>query len=251
MQKKYIIIACILVIYVLVMVLIFGVKKETITDNTYLVIGENTRWEYKDKKWSNLEIQDEEFDKRKFEVYKDQIYKGSYYLQNYNDTWYFFDENGESHDLYGKLFAYSSKNIINVSKFNTETPTLSEINNLLSKYNIIVNDIDELAQYQKISYDFDNDGVIEFFYSFSNLMTDSNMKDFSIVLYANEDKIYEIINKIDNPIYIYEISNIIDFNLDGNYEIIIEHKKPMNPAMNCHSMYKLNKGKYELLKSCG
>ena len=195
MQKKYIIIACILSLYVLVMILIFGVKKETITDNTYLVVGNNTRWQYKDKKWSNLEIQDEEFDERKFEVYKDQIYKGSYYLQNYSDTWYFFDENGKPHDLYGELFAYSSPEKINVVSFNIERPTIDEINNILKKYNIMVNDISELTHYQKVSYNLDSDEELETIYSISNLVIDDESSTFSIVVFEDKGKIHEIISE--------------------------------------------------------
>lgn len=252
MQKKYIIIGSILVIYVLIMILIFGLKKETISDNTYLVIGDNTRWEYKEKKWTNLEIQDDKFDERKFEVYKDQVYQGSYYLQNYNDTWYFFDEFGTSHNLYGELFAYSSPNKIDVINFNIEIPTIDKINNILKKYDITITDLSELTQNQKISYNFDNDEELESIYSISNLVIgDSELNAFSFVIYEDDNKLYEIIANIDDVNYIYNISNIIDFNLDSKYEIIIEHQKPMDPTMNCHSMYKLNKGKYELLKSCG
>lgn len=252
MQKKYIIIVSILVVYVIAMVLIFGLKKETITSDTYLVIGDNTRWEYVDKEWSNLDIQDKEFDSREFEVYKDQIYQGKFYLQNYNDTWYFFDKNNKSYDLYGQLFAYSSENKIDVIKFNLEEPSVEEINDLLEKYDIEVSSLAELSKYQKISYNFDNDEALETIYSISNLMIDDiEGVTFSLVLYEDEKKTYEIINKTDDVEYVYDVSNIIDFNLDKKYEIIIEQQKPMDPTMNCHSMYKLKKGKYELLKSCG
>lgn len=251
MQKKYIVIISIFVIYMLTMVLIFGTRKAPIATNTYLIIGENTRWFYDKDGWHNLEIQDETFDSKEFKVYKDQVYQGDYYLQNYNDTWYFFDEDNNSYDLYGQLFAYASEDDINVIKYDVKTVELSEINELLENYNIVINDETELSELQKISIDFDGDDELENIYSISNLMAE-NMKgeEFSLVLYVDGNKKNEIIKKMGNTKYTHRVSNIIDFNNDQSYEIIIEQQMPMNPSKGCHSMYQLKNKKYELLKSC-
>jgi len=252
MQKKYIIIASILVVYVAIMVLIFGNGKDAITDNTYLVIGNNTRWHYIDGKWNDLEIQADAFNDIEFEVYKNQIYKGKFYLQNYDDTWYFFDKNNKSYDLYGQLFAYSSDEKIDVIEFKTTELDLTQVNELLKKYDLKASNFSELSVYKKISYNLDNDEDIENIYVISNVSADNARgKDFSIILYEDNSKTTEIIKKINTVDYIYEVSNIIDTNSDLKYEIIVEHKKPMNPSMNCHSMYQLKKGKYKEIKSCG
>lgn len=252
MQKKYIVLIAITVIYILIMILIFGIEKDTIVDNTYIVIGENTRWKYVDDEWSTLGINDSVFNRNKFKVYKDQLYKGSYFIQNYDDTWYFFDDQNISHDLYGQLFAYKSDRNIDVVSFNEEEPSIVEIKSLLSKYNIHINSFDDLSKIQKISMDFDNDETNEYIYSLSNYMSQTVSSNlFSIVIYVDNDKHYDIVKSLDDSVkYIYSVSNIIDTNEDKNYEIIIEHEKPLNASMNCHSMYGLKKGKYDIIKSC-
>lgn len=251
MQKKYIVIVFILIIYMVITLLIFGVDKEPVSNGTYIIIDNSTRWKYEDNKWDNLDIQDDIFTDTEFIVYKDQIYQGKYYLQNYNDTWYFFDKNNQSYDLYGQLFAYSSQNQINVVEFTVKEVELNEVNQILNEYDIVISNMSELSYAQKITLDFDNDGKDEYIYSISNLMAENIKNDaFSLVLYVDENKTSEIINNITNANYIYSISNIIDLNADQKYELIIEHQKPMNISMNCHSMYQFKKGKYELIKSC-
>ena len=251
MQKKYIVIISILLIYMLITLLIFGGDKNPISNGTYIVIDNNTRWKYEDDKWDNLDIQDGIFDGTEFIVYKNQVYQGKYYLQNYNDTWYFFDKNNQSYDLDGQLFAYSSEDEIHVIEFEVEEIDLDELNNLLKKYDIVISNKSELSYAQKVSLDFDNDEKDEYIYSISNLMAENIQNDeFSLLLYVDENKTSEIINDISDPSFIYSISNIIDVNDDQKYELVIEHQKPMNVSMNCHSMYQLKKGKYELLKSC-
>lgn len=252
MQKKYIIIISIFVIYLLVTVLIFGTRKAPVANNTYLVIGENTRWFYDEDGWHDLEIQDVVFDKKEFIVYKDHSYQGNYFLQNYNDTWYFFDKNNNSYDLYGQLFAYASDEEIEVIQYTLETSTLSEINELLKNYEIVINDESELSEIQKVSLDLDGDGELEQIYSISNVLAENMQgKSFSIAIYVDGNKKTEIVKKIGNAKYTYNISNIIDFNNDQKYEVIIEHHMPMNPSRNCHSMYQIKSKKYEQLKSCG
>lgn len=252
MQKKYVVLIAIIVIYILVMILIFGIDRDTITNNTYIVIGENTRWKYVDDEWSKLEITDSVFNRNKFKVYKDQKYKGNYFIQNYDDTWYFFDDQNVSHDLYGQLFAYKSDRDIEVVSFTGEEPSLMEIKSLLNKYSIQINSFEDLSKAQKISMDFDKDGINEYIYSLSNYMSETASNNlFSIVVYVDNDKPYEIIKNLDDNVrYIYSVSNIIDVNEDKNYEIIIEHEKPLNASMNCHSMHGLKKGKYDIIKSC-
>lgn len=251
MQKKYVVIVSILIIYILITVLIFGVKKEDVSNDIYIVVGDNTNWKYVDKKWSNLDSGDDIFNDKEFSVYKNQMYQGDYYLQNYNDTWYFFDKNNQSYDLSGQLFAYSSGSKIDVIEFEEVSPTLNELANLLKEYNISITSLSEVSYVQKVLIDYDNDQQDEYIYAISNLMAENKNDDsFSIVIYIDENKSIEIIKNIGDADYIYSVSNIIDINCDEKYELIIEHKKPMNPAMNCHSMYELKKGKYELLKSC-
>ena len=192
------------------------------------------------------------FNDNKFEVYKDQEYKGSYYIQNYDDTWYFFDDKNVSQDLYGQLFAYKSDKAIDVVNFKEEEPSLMEVNSVLNKYNIKVNSFDDLSISQKISMDFDNDGTDEYIYSLSNYMSNTvKTTIFSIVVYVDNDKYSDIIKFLDKDVkYIYSLSNIIDVNEDKKYEIIVEHEKPYNASLNCHSMYGLKKGKYDTINSC-
>ena len=164
MQKKYVVIVSILIIYMVIMLLIFGGDKESVANGTYIVVGNDARWKYEDDKWDNLDTQDDIFNDTEFNVYKNQVYQGKYYLQNYNDTWYFFDKNNQSYDLEGQLFAYSSEDEINVIEFTVEEAGLNELNDLLKKYNMIVSSMSELSYAQKISLDFDNDQKDEYIY---------------------------------------------------------------------------------------
>lgn len=251
MQKKYIVLISIFAIYTLIMVL-FGAKKSLVPNNSYIIVGDSTIWEYEDEKWENIDVKDASLDSIEFYVYKDQTYQGKYYLQNYNDTWYFFDKNNQSYDLYGQLFAYSNDRKIDVVQFMKEEVSLNEVNEILKDYNITINSLNELSFSQKIAFDFDSDDQDEYIYSISNIMAEEQTLDeFSLVIYIDDGKKKDIMNKTSDVKYIYEISNIIDFNEDGLYEIIIEHQKPMNPSNNCHSMYELKNKKYELVKSCG
>ena len=141
---------------------------------------------------------------------------------------------------------------IEVVNFTEEAPSITEIKSLLNNYKIKINSFDDLSQVQKISMDFDNDGNDEYIYSLSNYMNSTVSNNiFSIVVYVDNDKIYDIVKSLDDNVkYIYSVSNIIDANEDKSYEIIIEHEKPLNASMNCHSMYGIKKGKYDIIKSC-
>jgi len=250
MQKKYIVIIIVLVVYLLLMMALFASENKVI-DDTYIIVGNDAFWHYKDEKWESQDIDSYNFSENKFKVYKDQLYQGDYFLQNYNDTWYFFNDNNESSDLYGELFAYLSEEEIKVLEFTKNDMNINEVNEVLKDYDIEINSLSELSYAKKIEINLDTDEEKEYIYSISNVMMTETGTMFSIVLYEDKNKIKEIIYDTSNDNdYIYSISNIIDINSDGKYEIIMKQQMPMNIAATCHSMYQLKKGKYELIKEC-
>jgi len=256
MQKKYIVLISILVIYVTLSMIIFVFMDSYPFSKMYIMIDKNTRWEYKDKKWETVSTEDDIFIKNKFKIFSNQNYQGEFFIQNYENEWYFFDDNNKSYNLEGKLFAYYGDNDINVIPFNSEEPTIQEVNNLLAKYDIKINNLEELSLVQKVTIDLDKDEENEQIYSLSNMMSEfENSKTFSLVIYIDNDKEKTIMknitdSSIDDINYIYSVSNIIDLNNDDKYEIIIEQQRPLNAGLDCHSMYKLKRGKYVAIKSC-
>lgn len=259
MKKSYIIIIAIFAIYAGVMIFFFGIFDKDAKEGTYLVIGNNTRWTYQDGEWKDIEEQDNFFDKNKFQIYKDFEYKGDYYMQYYNDTWYFFDDNNSSHNLYGELVAYYSENPIDVLSFKIEELTsVSEINNLIKEYDVSIESLKELSVNQKVSIDIDNDGELEHIYSLSNLAGEeegSTEYTFSILLYEDNQKIeglHKNVSLTSSKVVenYYLISNFIDINNNQDYEMIIEKSYPLSIQYNCHMMYQLKNKKFQSIKSC-
>ena len=166
MKKSYIVIVIIFVIYTAIMCFVFGNRKNK--DDTKFLVN-NSIFTYKNDKWDISSFDNETYAKLLFNVYINNEYQGKFYLRSHNDKWYYFDDNNESYDFYGSLFATGEKVSTDVINFNESSASLSEVTEILSSNDLSINSLDELTQNKKISFDFDSDGDDETIYSLSNL----------------------------------------------------------------------------------
>ncbi len=255
MKKSYIVIVIIFVIYTAIMCLVFGNRKNK--DDTKFLVN-NSIFTYKNDKWDISSFDNETYAKLLFNVYINNEYQGKFYLRSHNDKWYYFDDNNESYDFYGSLFATGEKVSTDVINFNESSASLSEVTEILSSNDLSINSLDELTQNKKISFDFDSDGDDETIYSLSNLtlnVDSDNVVLFSIVVYSDNDKLTTIIN--DNGTisskkvnYFYSIDNIFKLNNEKNYKMLVRQEKIMNAQQQCDSLYEVANKSLKLLKAC-
>ena len=229
-KKPYIILIAILVIFFIVMFLVFGVdelKKDTY--NTTIIIGDNTVWTYKNKKWVN----DYDFSNlswKKYDVFVDNQKSGNYYLW-YSNKWYAFDDNKSAVLLDdGNLFAYRATYDIPVYAFeNTSIDDYSYVYDVLEDNSIPTTS--EFTVEHKIVLDYDNDGKEEEFYVVSNAfpMDFDPASIFSIVFMVKNDKVYPIYTDVKNNTGFNGckpyIETFADVDNDSKYEFVLSCAK--------------------------
>lgn len=254
-NRRYIILIAILIIYIIIMIWWLGADNiKKVNNSTTILVGDNTVWNYSDKKWLNITNQTtvKEMDWKKFTVYLDNEKKGSYYLWH-DDKWYLFDEDKNAVNATGKFLAYRSNYNIKVKNF-TET-TVS--NDTYIKEVLIENNLSPSSEFTTQSmtlFDIDNDGIDERFYVISNVFALDFTPDtiFSIVFMVKDNKIYYIYNDIsqnigNNGCKPY-LNSFIDVNEDDNYEIIVSCGK-YSISEPVDMLYKFNKDEFKILIS--
>lgn len=252
-MKKSHIIAIILVVIYMILVIIFFSNKNN--DNQYIIMGNKSVWHFNNNEWNDVSDFNSVTSENEFYVYDGTDFKGKYDLDFTNNRWYIFDQNRNSIHLNQELFA-SNKNI-KVKNFNIDTINVNDINliNKIGKKTYLSSsDLINTNINQKISLDVDKDNKDETIYFISNMFVQDNKnKYFSYVLYVNDNKLYELQNIQENEnrldSFLYSISHIIDYNDDGKYEIIMT-RYPFRPEGDCKLMYKLEYGKYKIVKDC-
>ena len=130
--------------------------------------------------------------------------------------------------------------------------SLSESNLNYLKQNFIGYDLDNLTINQKVILDFDSDGEKEQLIIASNLNDDTSQKKFSVVYYIDK-KINTVIKKrftLDSDsVLAYELVNIVDFNNDGLYEILLQ-VSTVDTKYECYNLYELEKGNFKPVLLC-
>lgn len=224
-KKTYIVLIAILLVFLVVMFLIFGLDEmKARGTTTTLIVGDDTVWYYSDKTWSNISSYGD-FNWKKYDVYLDNIKNGNYYLW-YNDKWYAFNDNKKAVKLEGEILAIDSTTNVTVSHFSS-----SEIDDYSYVYRVLKdNKLPTNSQYtvdKKIALDYDNDGEDEDFYIISNVFSMDFYPEnlFSIVFMVKNEEIYPIYTKVEknegfNGCKPY-ISGFVDVNNDSKSEIIL------------------------------
>ena len=230
MTKKstYIVLLVIMFLLLLVLFLFYGIdsfKKGKY--ETTLIVGDNTTWVYKNKKWTTITLDSGiyELEWKKYNVFQDNKAIGNYYLWH-DDKWYAFDENKKAIIVEGDFLAYSSNVDVKVLDFQSR-----EITNESYIYKVLnENGFSESSKFTSKYYttvDIDSDGVEEDFYLISNAfpLDFSPEKIFSIVFMVKDGKIYYIYRDIDS----YRSFNgckpyfrtFIDTDADDIYEFVL------------------------------
>lgn len=227
-KKIYIILIVIVLVFFLVMFALFGVdnlRKEKY--NTTLIVGNDTVWTYKRKRWINITNStsraDLNWDKYKVFVSNEEL--GDYLLW-YSDKWYAFDDNKKPIKIDGSLIAYKANYDMNIYKFTEE-----KIDDYRYVYDVLKeNGLDVESKFTasyKVSLDFDNDESKEDFYLITNTfpMDFNPDKIFSIVFMVDDGNIYNIYTDISNnsgfngckPYF----TSFIDVDNDKDLELIL------------------------------
>lgn len=227
-KKTYIVLLVILGVFFVVMFLAFGVNniKQSKYDTT-IIVGDNTVWTYKNKKWLNLTTKSS-FGKlswKKYNLYVNNEKLGNFYLWH-DDKWYAFDDDKNAVVIDGNLLAYKANFPIDISSFKEKEITDRKyVDYVLEENNLSLSS--QFTSYYKTSVDLDSDGVLEEFYVISNAfpLEFNPSRIFSIVFMVKNDKVYYLYNDIsDNrdfngckPYF----TSFLDTNNDKMKEIIL------------------------------
>lgn len=239
-----------LIIYCLIFVIIFlpGYLRK-LHDKMYIIYGNDLHIKLENGEWSDIEnINDYKFNK--FNVYSGNSFLGKFKILNSN-TLILYDDYYNKVNYSDTIFAYNSNfDVSVVDLIETEKNEKDDlvIDSVLDK--VKISNYNDLNLFQKVSWDFDNDGVIENLYCISNFYTYEDFpKLFSIVFIEKNNKIdiikSNIIDNIDlNVEESYTIAKVIDLRSDGKYELLLSNDYFSRPYDSCAIIYSLS-GKYK------
>lgn len=248
-NKRKIFIVVILLVIVLVGV---GLVIKNIffqSSHNYLFIKDTMLWEQNGDKWKQLNETNDDIFKQKYTLYDGVNSTKDVKLQKEENGWYYFSNNYKQikpTNLRGLSNIGSIKFANYKQNFATQNDT-EYITEALSQIN--VNMIDGYYT-SKVTLDFDNDGNEESVYITSNYSFDFvNYKIYTVVYQVINGKVTQIIDKAqDLP---YNFFEILDIDNDGKYEMILTYGVQNQPTLSsCYKMYKLNSGKWEVIKDC-
>lgn len=256
MSSRYKVITIILVVYLVVFFLIYGLTNmKNGQRELTLLVGDNTVWNYSNKSWLNI-TREETLDSLNWQEYKvflDNKYFGEYSMWYDDNKWYAFNSNKTAVKMEGELIAYKANYDLKIKEFetkennnNTYIHQVLKDNNLPTSSQMTVNNV--------INYDIDNDGVAEQFYIISNAFASDFYPDtiFSIVFMVKEEKIYSMYTNVEKANYGNGckpyIRTFLDINDDDKHELILTCAKysVQEPE---DMLFQLNKEKFDLLIS--
>ena len=255
MSKKYKILIAILIIYIVLMILIFGFG--VFKNETYIMIGTEEKLKYSHGKYEDIKIKENNlYQGEKFDVYNDSKLEGKYILKYHNDKWHAFKDDYQFVKITQPIFAIKTNKKYSVPKYqetNLNNSDLKILDGILTQekvYNY------NLSNNQKVIIDLDGDGKKEKLYIVSNLFEDESAnKYFSLVYYIKDGKINILKKQIGNAnkkfdLKYYYLEQLIDLNDDDKIEIIITEDCYSNVCEICSEIFSLKYGKYKSLRSC-
>jgi hypothetical protein len=206
----------------------YGIDEiKTKDDQATIVVGNNTVWQYHNKRWLNIQgiTAFQDYNWHTFEVFQDNQKIGDYSLW-YDDRWYIFDQDKNPISIEGSLLAYEANYDLAVSAFlEQKISDYKPVEKVLSKYGIDTSS--KFSNSLQISFDIDQDGEMEEFYLITNAFALDFSPDvlFSFVFMVKNDEIYMIYENTEQS-SIYNtckpyFTSFLDVNRDHNYEIIL------------------------------
>lgn len=246
MENKKNKVLMILGIVAIVICIFIFVKIGIDSKKAFLVIGDET-WGYVDKKWSNIKNTSGVFDKYNFNVYVDKKYQGKYEMKYFNNIWYYFDKENDSHKFDGDVISFAGDRdieFVDVAVLEITESDLENINSALKEKNVGVFDLEEYPIKEKIEYDFDKDGVKETIYSINNIDSVEEDKLFTAVLYHkdNMDKIIvydETEKENEDDLFTYHLNYVVNINKRNN--LILSAGKNLDITSTKYVMYSFSK----------
>lgn len=250
---KYIFVIVIILIYVMIVFFISGKTPIENTKGQYLVVGDCLAWQYKDKKWQDIDNINKSFEGQQFTVIGNNYTYNSLSMQlDSKNNWYFLQKNLKEIKLNDFRMAYTNLKIIpKLAKYNLEDMDSSDnifLRSVLKKYD--VKDYSPFWYAKKVVLDFDKDGQKEVLYAIANYTFDvvSGEKFAAIYLTKGDNLIQVLGHSAGEP---YKIVDIMDLNGDGTDELIISYNiKDVCSLDSCYLLFTMKHGQFELTKNC-
>lgn len=253
MKKKYIIIGSIFLVYLVLMIVIFGTG--LFKNETYMILGSDGKIKY-DKGYVDMNNKDYySYHNQQYDVYDDNGHLGKNKIKFHRGKWYVFDKNDKFVKINGEIFAIKSNKKYSVLEYDIEEFGINDLNildEILSENKLTYN---ELSLQQKVSVDIDNDGTKENLYAASNLYVDNTKNLFSLIYYVKDNKINILAKEIVDAKDAYDgkmytISRLIDLKDNQKVELITKRSCYSYSCNDCYEIYQLKHGKYEKIKTC-
>ncbi len=247
MEDKKKLIAVMMLFFVIIIFIVLNLifNNKDISSNKYLMIDNNLLWQKQGNTWVQLsEIPDKFYDGNFTVYYKDKK-RNNVIVQSTNNTLYYFDKD------YNELKLKNIKGMTRNLSLKFADTTVIEANDDSYTNDVLVSiNASNDGEYttKKITYDFDNDGILETLYVTSNFVFDDVDYDFSSVFYMVKNNKIDIIQKDEMP---YDFVSVLDIDNDNSYEIIMSYNvKNLKTLDTCYQLYDYVNGKWKLTKNC-
>ncbi len=211
---------------------------------------------------TDLKTKNETLANTEFSVYINNRFQRTAYLREKNTDWYYQDDLEER--IPSPMFAYTGENLevvtFNVNKLEQED--ISVLNKYTIQKNYTIAGIEDLTYNEKVSFDFDSDGMKETLYVASNLYShfenpEPGDKTFLIILYydGNDSRVLKNIyidkeDEFDDDMTAFEISSIIRLPNQEKYSIIFNRYKTMGGLSICPTLFEFKSDTFEMIKTC-
>ena len=254
-NRTYVILIIIIIVFFGVMFGLFGIRNlQSQKQEVTLLVGDNTIWHYKKKKWylikKNAQIQ--KLNWQTYQVYSNNEKVGSYSLWH-DDKWYAFDSKNNAVPLNGSLLAYRANFDMQVASFQEDKiDDRTYVDEILTENNLSISS--EFTSSSKVSIDYDSDGKKEDFYVISNAFPLDFNPDtiFSFVFMVKDGKIFPIYTDI-SPNHSFNgckpfFSSFLDTNHDGKYEFVLSCGR-YSVAEQVDMLYHFENGEFKIIIS--
>lgn len=257
-EGRYKIAFVILVLYIGLMIYLFGAKIFSPKPKTYLLIGSTAQWKFDGSSWKNIESDEKDlYAWKNYDVFVDRKKFGNYKVTFSEKKWYLFENNRTPVNYQGDFLGIRSNRPYKVADFETEevtTQDLPYIEKVLEDNGLKTNQ--SYTDSYKAVYDIDSDGKEETIYVISNMFpldfAPSNV--FNFVFVVDNGKIRMVYKTIDAFTNMYNhckirLHYLVDTDDNGKYEIILNCNYYSTQGT-CTTMYEKKGSKYERIKSC-
>ena len=184
---------------------------------------------------------------KKYFVYADKNYNGV--KLGYQNENLFIIKQKRASKIDGFRIATTNKNV--------KLADYDLINSSYEDDNLVINVVSDLGgsftkpyDYQKVVYDFDNDGVSESLYFVTNISLEPDSYIPFSVIFMYKNKNVDIIDKAS--LYKFDVEEILDLDGDRIYEMIVAASKKVTDTRydSCYQIYDFTDNKWKIIKKC-